>query len=293
MMPTGRLMTPPLAMVTLAVVAAIFGRALALIVVDPMLIALTFTVTLVAADGKVTVAGTVATLVFEELRFTVKPPAGAAPDKVNVSASVPGPVTVTALGEKVSVAPTVTAWVLDVKPGADAVILAEPRLIPLTDGCVVGVVAPAAMNTVIGATVISEVLLLFKVTVTPPAGAAEGREMGNAAEWASPTETFEGAEIGPPVTMVTPAVLSAMFGNRLAWMLAVPIDTPVTGTVALVAPAAKLTVDGTVAAPVLSELRLMVNPLAGAAPDNVSVRFWVVGPVMVTLDGEKLTVAFT
>jgi hypothetical protein len=93
--------------------------------------------------------------------------------------------------------------------------------------------------------------------------------------------------------MVTPAVVSAMFGNRLAWMFAVPIDTPVTGTVTLVAPAAKLTVDGTVAAPVLSELRLMVNPLDGAAPDKVSVRFWVVGPVMVTLDGEKPTVAFT
>jgi hypothetical protein len=76
-----------------------------------MLIPLTFTDTLVAADGKVTVAGTVATLVFEELRFTVKPPAGAAPDKVNVSVSVPGPVTVTAVGEKASVAPTVTACV--------------------------------------------------------------------------------------------------------------------------------------------------------------------------------------
>jgi len=160
-------------------------------------------------------------------------------------------------------------------------------LIPFTEGCVAGVVAPPAMNTVIGATVISDVLLLFKVTVTPPAGAAEGKEIGKAAEWASPTETFEGTEIGPPVRMVTPAVVSAMFGNRLAWMFAV------TGTVALVAPAAKLTVDGTVAAPVLSELRLMVNPPAGAAPDRFKVRFWVVGPVMVTLEGVKLAVAFT
>jgi hypothetical protein len=113
-MPTGRLMTPPLAMVRLAEELAIFGRALALIVVDPMLMALTFTVTLVAADGKVMVAGTVATLVLEELRFTVKPPAGAAPDRVNVSVSVPGPVTVMAVGEKASVAPTVTACVVDV-----------------------------------------------------------------------------------------------------------------------------------------------------------------------------------
>lgn len=237
-------------------------------------------------------AGTVATLVLVELRFTVKPPAGAAPDRFNVSVSVPGPSTVTALGEKVSVALTATAWVADVKPGADAVMFAEPRLMPLTDGCVAGVVAPAAMNTVIGATVTSEVLLLFKVTVTPP-GAAAGREMGNAAEWASPTETFEGTEIGPSVTTVIAAVVSTMLGNRLAWMLAVPIETPVTGTVALVDPAGKLTVDGTVAALVLSELRLMVNPLAGAAPDRLSVRFWVVGPVMVTLNGEKLTDAFT
>ncbi len=76
-------------------------------------------------------------------------------------------------------------------------------------------------------------------------------------------------------------------------MVADPTATPVTGTVTLVAPAGKLMVDGTVAVPVLSELRLMVKPAAGAAPDSVSVRFCVDGPVMVMVEGVKLTVAFT
>ena len=41
---------------------------------------------------------------------------------------------------------------------------------------------------------------------------------------------------------------------------------------------------------VLSECRLMVNAL-GVTADKVSVTFWV--PAMLTVPGEKLTVAFT
>ena len=50
---------------------------------------------------------------------------------------------------------------------------------------------------------------------------------------------------------------------------------------------------GTVATPVLVELRLIFRPPTGAGADKVSVRFWVVAPVIVMLDGEKLTDAVT
>lgn len=59
----------------------------------------------------------------------------------------------------------------------------------------------------------------------------------------------------------------------LAVIVADPAPTPVTGTFTVAVLAAKLTTAGTVATPVLLELRLAVNPLAGAALDKTSVRF--------------------
>ena len=56
-------------------------------------------------------------------------------------------------------------------------------------------------------------------------------------------------------------------------MVAEPGATPVTGTVTLVVPARKVTDAGTVATPVLSEIKLMVCPPAGAGADRFSVRF--------------------
>jgi hypothetical protein len=72
--------------VTGAVADKMFGfvGTLAVIVVDPMDRPDTGTVTEVAPAGIITVAGTVATPVALELRLTVKPPAGAAPDRVSV-----------------------------------------------------------------------------------------------------------------------------------------------------------------------------------------------------------------
>jgi hypothetical protein len=78
-----------------------------------------------------------------------------------------------------------------------------------------------------------------------------------------------------------------------AWITVVPSVNAVTGTFAVVAPPAKVTVAGVVASVVLLELTLTVTPLAGAAELSVNVRFCVLGPVIVTVDGVKLTVAFT
>jgi hypothetical protein len=62
--------------------------------------------------------------------------------------------------------------------------------------------------------------------------------------------------------------------GALARITADPGLTPVTGMRTVVAPAAKDTVGGTVAA-VLLDSTFAVKPPVGAGPDNVRVRFWV------------------
>jgi hypothetical protein len=64
-----------------APVICVVGEAIAIIVVEPVASAFTETITLVLPDGMTVVAGTVATAVLLEARFTVKPPAGAGADK--------------------------------------------------------------------------------------------------------------------------------------------------------------------------------------------------------------------
>lgn len=53
--------------------------------------------------GKVTVAGTVATLVSDELRLTVRPPDGAGTESIRVRLPVPVPVIARVFGMKASV----------------------------------------------------------------------------------------------------------------------------------------------------------------------------------------------
>src|SRR4029077_20072479 len=65
------------------------------------------------------------------------------------------------------------------------------------------------------------------------------------------------------------------------------------GTLTVVAPGAKVTVEGTVAVAGVLELRLMAMPPAGAAVDRVNVRFCALNPLMVSVPGVKFTVAFT
>ncbi len=102
--------------VTLAVALAMFG-ALAVIVTAPAATPVTGTDTLVVPVPKLTVAGTVATVVSLELRFTVSP-AGAGADRFSVRFCVALPLIVRLPGEKLIVVggaatPLVTCtWVL-------------------------------------------------------------------------------------------------------------------------------------------------------------------------------------
>ncbi len=94
--------------------------------------------------------------------------------------------------------------------------------------------------------------------------------MGNAAEWASATVTLGCNTIAGEFTTVIPAVRSGPL-KVLAWIVAVPGWTPVTGTMTLVAVGANVTLAGTVATLVSLELRLTVKPPVGVG--TVNVRF--------------------
>ena len=87
-------------------------------------------------------------------------------------------------------------------------------MMPVTCGCVAGVVAPAGMKTLAGVTVTLEVSVLLSVTVTPPAGASGDKATANTTDWPIPSVTFAGRLI-PPWT-VTFAVVSARLGGELA-----------------------------------------------------------------------------
>jgi len=73
-----------------------------------------------------------------EARVTVKPPAGAGPDRLSVVDLVSVPVMLRVAGENASEAVVVTVTVLLPYPEAEAVMSAEPRPTPVTCGCVAG-----------------------------------------------------------------------------------------------------------------------------------------------------------
>jgi hypothetical protein len=172
-------------------------------------------------------------------------------------------------------------------------MVADPIATAVTCGCVAGVVLPAAINTLAGIVTLV-VSLLARLTVTPPAGAACVRVTAKVADRPSPTVVVAGTLIDGGGMTVTLAVALGMPVTLAVIVTGPPTVTPVTVTVALVAPAAKLTVAGTVATAVLLELRFTVKPPAGACPPpRFSVRFPVVPTVIDRLVGVKLMVADT
>jgi hypothetical protein len=165
---------------------------------------------------------------------------------------------------------------------------ADPILIPFTFGGADGANAPCEMKIFIGVTVTLEVSLLVSVMKTPPDGAGFVKVTWNGAESPGATVTLAGTRMS--LTTVTLALVLAMFG-ALAEIVADPAPTPVTGTFTLIAPAANIRVAGTVATPVLLELRLTVKPPAGACPPvRFNVRFPVLPALIVRLAGVKLIV---
>lgn len=88
--------------------------------------------------------------------------------------------------------------------------------------------------------------------------------------------------------IVIAAAVSEMLGGALAWMVVYPAATPVTGTLTLVVFGANVTVEGTVATPVLSDVKFTVKPPAGAGVASCSVKVPVFCPVIVKVSGTKV-----
>jgi hypothetical protein len=132
------------------------------------------------------------------------------------------------------------------------------------------------------------------VNETPTGEAtATGRITEKDADLPCPTAPLESKVSAPAVATVTLADASGIPGRSLAWMVAVPAPTLVTGTVTLVAPEGKLMLGCTVNTVGSLELKLIVNPGAGAGADRCSVRLCTVKPVIVVLGLSKDSVAFT
>ena len=168
-------------------------------------------------------------------------------------------------------------------------MVADPTPAPVTCGCVAGVVAPAAIDTLAG-TVTLDGSLLSRVTVSPPAGAACDKVTANTADCPKPTAVVPGTLIDSGPCTVTLAVVSAMFGRALAWITVEPAPTAVTGTGTAAVFAKIVTVAGTVAAAVLLELRLIFKSACAAAPDRFSVSDPALPTLIVRLGGWKLSV---
>ena len=107
---------------------------LAVIVAGPVDTPVTGTTTVVAFGPNVTVAGTLATPVLLEARLIEKPAAGAATDRVRVRFCVVVPVIDKFGGEKLIVPVTCDVWLAEAKPGADALMVTDPNVMPLICG---------------------------------------------------------------------------------------------------------------------------------------------------------------
>ena len=162
----------------------------------------------------VTDAGTVAAFVFELVRVTLAPNAGAGPVKVTVPTTDDCDPPTRPIGE---IETLWTDWGLIV---STSVFETEPSLAPMVEVAdavtptvvtmKVAEVAPAGIDTVVG-TVASFVLLEVNVTVAPPVGAATLRA----------TVPVEDA---PPIRVVGAKLRDASFGTatEMSWVRLTP-----------------------------------------------------------------------
>ena len=106
---------------------------------------------------------------------------------------------------------------------------------------------------------------------------------------AGATVTFAGKMMSCQFS-VTLAVVWVNSGKALARITDVPPGaTGVTATFAVVAPATKFTVAGTVTTPVFVETRFTVSPPNGAGPESVNVRLPAARSSNVRVGGVKLS----
>jgi hypothetical protein len=221
---------------------------------------------------------------------TITPPDGAGAGKVTGSMTACPIPTVVLAGRLIALIPppepTCTCALAGANPLADAVIIADPRLMPFSVGARLGVIPPCGMKMSAGATFTVEGSLLASDRNTPPDGAAVASVTGNDVDRPSGTITLAARMIPDDEADTVTLALAFPKFRVFAVIVAEPAATPVTGTATLVAPAANVTVAGIVATPVLFELRLAVSP-AIAGPDKFSVRLPAEPELIARLCGEK------
>ena len=166
----------------------------------PAVTPVTGTLALVEPAANTAVADTVATPVLLELKFTVRPPAGAPLDNSSVRYPVAVPFTVRLPGEKFMLrlgadTPTCTCPEADGNPAADTVMVAVPAPTPVTVTGIAGVVVPCAKYALLE-TVTFEASLLASVRNTPPAPAAEASVTGYWVDCPIPKARLAGTWIG-------------------------------------------------------------------------------------------------
>ena len=105
--------------------------------------------------------------------------------------------------------PIWTCWLAGAKPLADAVMIADPILMPLSFGAEAVVVALCGMKMFVGVIVAFEGSLLVRVMNTPPHGAAPAKVTWNPTVSPGATVTLAGRRIWPGA-MAVPTVIVAL-----------------------------------------------------------------------------------
>jgi hypothetical protein len=251
---------------------------------------LTVKVALVAPAGTVTLEGTAATEVLLLLRVTVAPPVGAGPLSVTVPVELFPPLTEVGLSvseESVTAAVGVTV--------RDAVLVAPLSVAEMVTDCVevtmwvetenVALVEPAGTVTLEGK-VATEVLPLLRATSAPPLGAALVRVT---VPWeVLPPTTLVGLRVredsvGPePPEPLTVRMAGATTPRYVALKFTAVVlltDELLTVKLALVAPAATVTLEGTVTTDVLALEREITAPPLGAGLFKTTVPVELFPPV--------------
>jgi len=165
-------------------------------------------------------------------------------------------------------ATTVTFVLAPVKPAADAVIAADPIPTPEIWADTAGVVVPASMKTE-GDTMTFEVSALSRVTVTPPAGAADTRVTANGCVCPVTAIVPDGSVMAPSVAAVTVAE-PLTYPEDPALMVVVPDDAPVTVNEPVL-PLGMLMLAGKLTIPTGTADRLTVIPPVGTGALSVMV----------------------
>lgn len=231
-------------------------------------------VAVVAPAGTVTLAGTVATAVLLLVSVTTAPLAGAAPFKVTVPVEEFPPVTLVGLRESNDgvAARTVNVAVRVVPLNAAEIVTDVLAVTGVVVIVKVAVVAPAGTVTLAGTTA-ADVLLLVRVTMSPPGKAAPFR-VTVPVDDAPPIGLFGLSETEEGVAARTVKFADLVVPLNVEEILTVVLaatGTVVMINVAVVAPAGTVTLAGTAATEVLLLVSVTTSPPVGAEPLKVTV----------------------